>query len=45
MRVDIVTPSTDAPLQFALSPDGRSIGLVAAGTIRRLDIAGGAPHV
>ncbi|HWI20658.1 MAG TPA: protein kinase, partial [Vicinamibacterales bacterium] len=31
MRVDIVTPDTDTPLQFALSPDGRSIVFVASG--------------
>ena len=31
MRVEITTPSTDAPLQFALSPDGRSLVFVASG--------------
>lgn len=31
MRVDITTPATDAPLQFALSPDGRSLVFVASG--------------
>ncbi|MEQ1757198.1 MAG: protein kinase [Vicinamibacterales bacterium] len=31
MRVDIVTPATDAPLEFALSPDGRSLVFVASG--------------
>ncbi len=30
MRVEITTPATDAPLQFALSPDGRSLVFVAA---------------
>ncbi len=88
MRVEITTPATDAPLQFALSPDGRSlvfvasgdgpqrlwlrpldqtearplpgteggtypfwspdsrsIGFFAAGTLRRLDVAGGVPQV
>jgi len=31
MRVEIATPATDAPLQFALSPDGRSLVFVASG--------------
>ncbi len=31
MRVEISTPATDAPLQFALSPDGRSLVFVASG--------------
>ena len=31
MRVEITTPTTDAPLQFALSPDGRSLVFVASG--------------
>jgi serine/threonine protein kinase/Tol biopolymer transport system component len=31
MRVDITTPSTPAPLEFALSPDGRYIVFVASG--------------
>jgi serine/threonine protein kinase len=31
VRLDIVTPSTAAPLEFALSPDGRSIAFVASG--------------
>jgi serine/threonine protein kinase len=31
MRVEINTPSTPAPLEFALSPDGRSIVFVASG--------------
>ena len=31
IRVEIVTPSTAAPLDFALSPDGRSIAFVASG--------------
>jgi Tol biopolymer transport system component len=30
MRVEITTPSTSAPLQFALSPDGRYIVFVAS---------------
>ena len=43
MRVDIATPATDRPLQFALSPDGRSLVFVASGDgplrlwLRRLD--------
>ncbi len=43
MRVEITTPATDAPLQFDLSPDGRSIVFVASGDgvlrlwLRRLD--------
>ena len=31
MRVEIVTPSTPAPIHFALSPDGRHIVFVASG--------------
>jgi eukaryotic-like serine/threonine-protein kinase len=31
-RVDIVTPATDRPTDFALSPDGRQIVFVASGT-------------
>ncbi len=31
MRVEITTPATDVPLQFALSPDGRSLVFVASG--------------
>jgi len=31
LRVDINTPSTPAPLDFALSPDGRSLVFVASG--------------
>ena len=31
MRVELVTPSTTAPLDFALSPDGTSIAFVASG--------------
>ena len=30
-RVDIVTPATDRPTDFALSPDGRQIAFVASG--------------
>jgi hypothetical protein len=30
-RVDIVTPATDSPSSFALSPDGRQIVFVASG--------------
>ena len=30
MRLEITTPATDAPLQFALSPDGRSLVFVAS---------------
>ena len=30
-RVDILTPATDRPLDFALSPDGRQIVFVASG--------------
>src|SRR4029077_19261074 len=30
-RVDIVTPATDRPTDFALSPDGRQIVFVASG--------------
>ena len=43
MRVEITTPATDAPLQFALSPDGQSLVFVASGDgpsrlwLRRLD--------
>ena len=32
MRLEIVTPATQQPLSFALSPDGRSIVFVAAGS-------------
>ncbi|MEQ1730082.1 MAG: hypothetical protein ABL982_17075, partial [Vicinamibacterales bacterium] len=31
MRVEITTPATDTPLDFALSPDGRSLVFVASG--------------
>ena len=31
MRLEITTPASDAPLQFALSPDGRSLVFVASG--------------
>jgi serine/threonine protein kinase len=31
MRVELVTPSTTAPLDFALSPDGTTIAFVASG--------------
>ncbi|MGH9255971.1 MAG: TolB family protein, partial [Vicinamibacterales bacterium] len=31
MRVDITTPSTEIPFQFALSPDGRQIVFVVRG--------------
>src|SRR5262249_30767383 len=31
MRLEITTPATPAPLELALSPDGRSIVLVASG--------------
>ncbi len=31
VRLEITTPATDAPLQFALSPDGRSLVFVASG--------------
>ncbi len=31
LGLDITTPATDAPLQFALSPDGRSLVFVASG--------------
>ena len=31
MRVEIATPATEAPLDFALSPDGRALVFVAAG--------------
>jgi len=31
MRVDIVTPDTDRPVDFALSPDGRNLVFVATG--------------
>ncbi len=31
MRLEITTPATDAPLQFALSPDGRSLVFGASG--------------
>jgi len=45
MRVDITTPATFAPEEFALSPDGRSIVFVASGNgpqrlwLRRFDEA------
>ena len=35
MRVELSTPSTLQPLQFALSPDGRQIVFVASGTGRQ----------
>jgi Tol biopolymer transport system component len=35
MRVEISTPSTSTPLQFALSPDGRHIVFVASGDGRQ----------
>src|SRR5262249_24076633 len=31
MRVEITTPATQAPLSFALSPDGKSLVFVASG--------------
>jgi eukaryotic-like serine/threonine-protein kinase len=31
MRLEIATPATDVPLDFALSPDGRSLVFVASG--------------
>ena len=31
MRVEITTPATEAPLEFAVSPDGRSLAFVASG--------------
>jgi eukaryotic-like serine/threonine-protein kinase len=43
MRLEITTPATDAPLEFALSPDGRSLVFVASDDgpsrlwLRRLD--------
>jgi eukaryotic-like serine/threonine-protein kinase len=49
MRVDITTPATFAPEQFALSPDGKSIVFVASGDgpqrlwMRRLDQAAAQP--
>lgn len=49
MRLEMSTPATDAPLQFALSPDGRSIVFVASGDglprlwLRRLDEAEAQP--
>jgi serine/threonine-protein kinase len=49
MRLDITTPETFAPEQFALSPDGRSIAFVASGDgtqrlwLRRLDQAAAQP--
>ena len=37
MRLEITTPATDTPQQFALSPDGRSLVFVASGDgLRRL---------
>jgi Tol biopolymer transport system component len=49
MRLDITTPATQAPLSFALSPDGKSIVFVASGDgppqlwLRRLDKAEAQP--
>ena len=49
MRLDITTPETFAPEQFALSPDGRSIAFVASGDgtqrlwLRRFDQAAAQP--
>ena len=49
MRLDITTPETFAPEQFALSPDGRSIVFVASGDgtqrlwLRRFDQAAAQP--
>jgi eukaryotic-like serine/threonine-protein kinase len=49
MRVDINTPATFAPEEFALSPDGRSIVFVASGDgperlwLRRFDQAAALP--
>jgi eukaryotic-like serine/threonine-protein kinase len=49
MRVDIQTPSTTAPFEFALSPDGRYIVFVASGDgpqrlwLRALDQTGARP--
>jgi Tol biopolymer transport system component len=49
MRLEITTPATPAPLDFALSPDGRSIVFVASGDgaprlwLRRLDQADAQP--
>ncbi len=43
LRLDIATPSTQAPLDFALSPDGQSLAFVATASgfsrlwVRRLD--------
>ncbi len=41
MRVDIVTPATDQPASFALSPDGGQIVFVASrdGENRQYDLA------
>jgi serine/threonine protein kinase/Tol biopolymer transport system component len=36
MRVDIVTPATDDPASFAVSPDGRRLVFVASGDSSRL---------
>ena len=51
VRVEITTPATDAPLQFALSPDGRALAFVASGDgpprlwLRPLDQAEARPLV
>jgi serine/threonine protein kinase len=34
-RLDVVTPATNAPSSFALSPDGRRVAFVASGMARR----------
>jgi Tol biopolymer transport system component len=49
MRVEITTPATEAPLDFALSPDGRALVFVASGEgpsrlwVRPLDQAAARP--
>jgi serine/threonine protein kinase/Tol biopolymer transport system component len=49
MRLEITTPATSAPLDFALSPDGRNLVFVASGDgaqrlwLRRLDQAEAQP--
>ncbi|BCS31078.1 hypothetical protein TBR22_A02780 [Luteitalea sp. TBR-22] len=49
MRLDIATPTTEAPLDFALSPDGRALVFVASGDgpprlwLRRFDQAEARP--